>query len=487
MAIENLFGPNQTDQILARLRNFVGQSGMKDKDILESEILVFLRSFERINAIKSFEYYRSKTDIQQKQRLLNGKELIGRSNVKRERSVYRKFVNQKIGYLLSKTPSITTENEEYQKQLDEVFDTSFLAQFARLGKNAILGGTSFIYVYIDDKKKIKFKVFDSHTFKPFYADDEHLNLLGGVRLYRTIEYVNKQREEIMKVEEYTQNGVNYYELHGNHIILDTFQNDGHQNYLKIDGQEYNWPRVPIIPLRYNEEEQPLLDFVKTGIDVYNRIASTNADMIIDLPLLIYILKGYSGENLETFVTNLVNSLAVKVDEDGDVRTLESTLNVDAVEKTLERTRAEIYEDASAVDMQQASLGNDSGEKVKMRYADLDTDCNLFETEIQRSFKKLVETVNMALKVVTGKDFAKETVTLTLNRDIIINEKDAIEMVRSSVGLLDDMTVRENHPWYNSKVEERLTAEEEEIEVNSNPYKDTFTKVQKDNPISGKEK
>jgi len=75
---------------------------------------------------------------------------------------------------------------------------------------------------------------------------------------------------------------------------------------------------------------------------------------------------------------------------------------------------------------------------------------------------------------TGKgDFSNDTANIIFNRDIIINESEVIEDCSTSVGILDDKTIRENHPWYNEEVEKRLEEQRKKEQEEIDQYRGTF--------------
>ena len=61
------------------------------------------------------------------------------------------------------------------------------------------------------------------------------------------------------------------------------------------------------------------------------------------------------------------------------------------------------------------------------------------------------------------DFENEEATITFNRDILINETEAIESCVKSVGILSDETIIEQHPWVDDvqKELERIKKQKEE--------------------------
>lgn len=67
-----------------------------------------------------------------------------------------------------------------------------------------------------------------------------------------------------------------------------------------------------------------------------------------------------------------------------------------------------------------------------------------------------------------------TSTYIFNRDIIMNESETIQDCQNSVGILDAQTIREQHPWYNDKVEERLVEEPTHSHVGGDEYAEKWT-------------
>ena len=96
----------------------------------------------------------------------------------------------------------------------------------------------------------------------------------------------------------------------------------------------------LIHFRYNEEEQPLIELIKSLVDNYNTQASTNADVLADIPN-IYKLINYGGVDLKGFLHDLNVYRAVKIDENGDVDKLSAEIQTEANEKNL-NVHAELF-------------------------------------------------------------------------------------------------------------------------------------------------
>ncbi|AMQ22243.1 MULTISPECIES: phage portal protein [Geobacillus] len=473
MLIEDLFRAPWHERALAELAKGI----MTDEQLLAAIVKDWETSEKRNLMLLGDRYYRTKMDIEKK-----NQEITWRSNQKLAHDFVKKLVNQKVGYLLSKEPTIATENEEYRKIMQDMFDKRLLKVIKNLGKEAINKGIAFLYVYIDEKGELSFKKIPSEQIIPFWSDNDHEEIVSFIRVYEEVIFMNGQKQKQKKVEYHHPKGIRYYVWQADSLVPDVLAGVETNYHFMIDGKPYLWERMPLIAFKYNEEEQPLIDCIKSLIDDYNLQASVNADLLADIPNFIYKLVNYGGTNLQEFLNDLNRYRAVKLDENGDVDKLQADLQTDAVEKELLRIRKAIYEFGRGVDTQDENLGNASGVALRYRYSDLDMDCNILETEFQSSLEHLIWFIDQYL-LMTGKgDFTNEPISIIFNRDIIINESEVIANCQASVGILDDQTIRENHPWYTEQVEERLKKQQEQEQM-YNGYQGAFQQQRKDGNVN----
>jgi SPP1 family phage portal protein len=473
LLIEDLYRRPYHEQLNDIIKNMV-EGVISENEVLVQEIKEWLSSDTRKSMLAGEAYYLNKTDIREKKK----RDAEWKSNVKLEHGFAKKLVDQKIGYLLTKEPTIGTEKDKYGKLLgEEVFTRNFLKKLKNTGKEAINKGIAYLYVYFDEKGQLSFKKFPSEQILPFWKDSEHTELAAFIRVYYETIYMNSKKEVQTKVEYHHPNGINYFVFDGAKLIADVPAGIESTHHFKIDDEPFLWTRIPLIPFKYNEEEQPLIDTIKSLIDNYNTQASTNADLLADLPQFIYKLINYGGVDLKEFLDDLNLYRAVRLDEEGDLGKLQATPETDATEKELSRDRKSIYEFGRGVDTTDENLGNASGVALRYRYSDLDMDCNILESEFQSSLEHLLWFVNEYF-FITGKgDYRNEAVNIIFNRDIIINESEVIADCSSSVGILDDKTIRENHPWYNDEVEKRLEEQKAAEKNEQDEYLETFKKQQ----------
>lgn len=447
-------------------------SAMSLEDIIKLEVEDWLLSSERRWMLTGQRYYRNDTDILDRKREVIGEdgEKIEDPNLANNKLVngfVRKLVDQKIGYLLSLPLSIQTDKEEYSEILNDYFDKSFLRQLKSLGKESIKKGKAWLHVYYDDQGNLSFKKIPSEEGIPLWKDAAHTELDAFIRVYEVEAYEGTEKTTITKVEFWDTNGVLRYILDDKHGLIPDVEAGESSSHFTATGdteQPLNWERVPFICFKYNEEEMPLVQQIKTLVDDYDERKSDNANNLEDLPNSVYVVKNYDGTNLGEFRKNLAAFRAVKVTDEGGVDTINLEMNVEAFKAHMEMNRKDIYEFGRGVDTQSEKFGNSpSGIALKFLYADLDMDANDMESEFQASLEQLLWFIDTHIANTTGKDYSDEPVDFIFNRDIMINETEVITNARNSMGIISDETIVANHTWVTDTQEEldRIKKQREE--------------------------
>lgn len=461
MLIEDLYRAPWHERMNEVIKDMV-EDVITDTEVLAQEIQEWEISERRKNMITGELYYLNKTDILQKEQKIEWK-----SNQKLAHGFAKKLVDQKIGYLLAKEPTFGTENVPYRKLITETFDRGLLKKIKNVGKEAVNKGIAYLHPFFNESGDLSFTKFPSEQIIPNWADNEHMEVLSFTRIYEVTVYEDRKKVTKKKVEYYHSGGVKYFIFEDGKLIPDVAAGIETNYHFLINDEPYTWDKIPLIHFKYNEEEQPLIESIKSLIDNYNTQASTNADLLADIPKFIYKLINYGGEDLNEFIETLNKYMVVAVETGGDVDKLQADIQTDAVEKEIDRNRNSIYEFGRGVDTRETGLRDASGVALRFRYSDLDMDCNIIEAEFQSSIEHMLWFINFHFNVTGKGDFMKEKVNLIFNRDIIVAETEAIDNTTKSIGILDDKTIRENHPWYNEEVEKRLeeqkAAEQKEID------------------------
>ncbi|KIN80776.1 phage portal protein [Clostridium botulinum] len=456
-----------------KILNSGSNSVMSLEEIIQEEIKEWNSSQTRQLMLDGQRYYEGDTDILKRKRMAIGEdgeleEVKNLANNKLVHQFIRKLSDQKVGYLLSKPLSVQTDNETYKNVLDDIFNKSFMRLLKNLGKDAINKGIAWAQIYYNSDGELRFKRLPSEEIIPLWKDSEHTKLDALIRVYEVIVYEGKTKKTVQKVEYWDTKQVLRYVNDNGKLILDVEapEDEGHFSMVDDKGnkQSFTWSKVPFVYFKYNDEEQPLIKFVKSLVDDYDRNKSDNSNNLEDLPNSIYVLKDYDGENLGEFRRNISLYRAVKVAGDGGVETRNLEINVEAYKTHIEQTRKDIYEFGRGVDTQSDKFGNSpSGIALKFLYNDLDMDCNIIETEFQASLEYLLWFVNQHL-INTGQgDYTGENVEFIFNRDTLINETDSINNCQNSVGIISDETIVANHPWATKDELEKIKKQKEERE------------------------
>ncbi len=436
--------------------------------------------------IKGRLYYEGVQDILFRERTTIGAngELEAVHNLPNNRIVdnqYAKMVDQKANYLLGKPFVITSDNSEYASLADNIFGKRFRRLLKAAGKALLCGGIAWLYPFYNDEGELDFKLFPAYEVLPFWKDSEHTVLDCAVRLYEVSAYEGEAERIVEKVEIFSASGVGCYVLRNGRLIPDNDADDFNCSYVICGGKPFNWEKIPLIPLKNGESELPLLNRVKALQDGINVMLSDfQNNMQEDARNTILVLKNYDGTDLGEFRKNLAAYGAVKVRSEGDahggVETLEVKVNAENYSKILELLKKALIENAMGYDAKDDRLsGNPNQLNIRSMYSDIDLDANAMETEFQAALEDLLFFVNAHLSHSGVGDFEGIEVNAIFNRDILVNESEAIENCTKSQGIISRETIVRQHPWVDDPEEElrRIKDEEEQAAAEADAYRAAF--------------
>lgn len=438
----------ETARTLAQLE----QSGaMTWEQIISNEIQLFKTS-DKCAMIQSAEqYYRNRSGVQSKTN-----DIAKRSNTKIEHSIIRKLVNQKADYLLSRPFTVSGESAAYSDALAEFFGDELREKIKSFAKKAVKSGISYLVPYFEGST-LRFMSVPSDELIPLWTDTENSRLDGFIRFYDRIEYQGTSKVVVHYAEYWSREGVQYFSTRDGCYHQ---TNEGYAPHFTIDGKPYNWADVPLIWLKYNEEELPLAYFVAELVDSINWQTSVMEDALRDISKFIYVLKNYGGQDLSEFVSELRQSLAVKVDSDGGVDTIQPNIDVSAVLAYIDKQRRDIYDLADGVDTKDPDLGNASGAALHFRYMGLDNDCAALGASLKAAIQRMKRFIDVYFSLMGKGDFSGEKLSVVFNTDMPVNESEVIANCRNSEGVISRRTIMENHPWTENAEEEQKRLDEE---------------------------
>ncbi len=457
---------------------------LSTEDIIKIYIDEFSSSKERRLMLKGENYYKVENDIQNRKmiRYENEKQVEDetKTNNKLAHGFMHTLVDDKVNYLLTKPYTLTCCNEKYLKVVTDTLGKRFQKKLSQLGTEASNKGIAWLHAYIDSEGEFKTIRIPSEQCIPIWVDNDHEELQAFIRFYDVETYEGKSKRIVTKIEYWTPENVEYFvRTSAGEVIQDSEMylddDNSYDGHFTVKNEPHAWERVPFIPFKNNDFELPDLQFIKTLIDNYDVSRSDVANLLEDIKNIIYALKGYGGESLSEFMRDLAYYRAVKLDDDGGLDKVESTINIEAAKAHYETLKKDIFDFGQGVDKNSDKLGNSpSGIALKFIYSGLDLKCNALEDSFKWAFEQLIYFVNMYLSV-TNQTVSEDEVEIVFNRDIAINESQAITDCQNSKGVISDKTIISNHPWVSDADAEMKQIEEE----NKTPETNMLTDNQED--------
>lgn len=480
----------ETERIVADIEE-KAQGQMSTEEILLTEILDWQINPKRQQMLVGQRYYENRNDILKRRRMVIGEggtlwEDSNLANTRIAHAFAKKLVDQKCQYLLGNPMAIRSGCEDLNSIVNEIFDKQMLRRLGNLCKESINKGIAWLQVYINGEGRLDFMKIPSEEVIPLWQDGEKRHLQGAIRVYTVLEYIGKEPVKTVKVEYWTADGVRYYRMEKDDsrrhkpnysLVPDPdmkqkfvdlkLKNDAPFPHFMNGKKCGYWGRVPFVAFRYNEEELPLITFIKGLIDDYDLLKSDDSNTILDNPNSVLVIRNYDGTDLGEFRRNLAAYRAVKVSDSGGLESIGTDINTANINEHLGMVRKDLFEMGGGVDTQNNHTGNTSGEYLKYLYADLDLDCNGIEREFQSSLEQLLYFICKYYQLLTEVDYSGEKVDFLFNRDIIINETEAINNCVNSIGILSDKTILANHPWVTDLIrEEKAIFAEKTLEAES---------------------
>lgn len=488
--------------------NYILQEGAKNKITLKEFIKRQIDEFEKSDEYKEMlvgmKYAENENEIKNKKRYWTDSQGIRRTTKKLANNqlshpIPRKMKLQKQGYLLKKKMTIKQllkkdeeENEEYLKHIKDIFNNRMHKMLKRTLGGSIDTGLIWWQPHIDEKGKFKTKLRYSIEMIPQWEDREHENLSAMIIKYPIIIYDQNGKKTIYKIEYWDLEGIRYFTQDGSNLIEDIeaiederiISKDEEGNticcHFILNNKKCVWEKLPFIYWKYNDDEKPLIHFLKSLVDCYDKLTSIIADTIEDTPNAVKVVKNYR-DKIENFCENLNTFNFVPVQIDGDFKFESPQINIEAFKVFIEKLRKDIYEAGFGVDTESDKFGNQpSGVAIQELYEDLDLDCSNIETEFQASLEYYKYFIDAYLLLTTGVDYSNIELEFVFNKSMIIDETEKITNFKNSAGGISEKTRRQNHPWVKDiEAEERqieLEKPEEEYE-NIMPNKDGDTNEQ----------
>ena len=465
--------------------------GITDRRFLELEIKKWLTSRERQQQIAGDAYYDGLQDILNRKRTVIGEggELREVENLPNNRLIdnqYAKIVDQKANYLCGQPVTFDTENPAYGKALSAIFGRKAQRTLRIIAEKALTGGKAWVFPYYTDDGAFAFAMLPAHEVLPFWNDTAHTDLDCAVHFFPIYEYDEKGNENIVeKVEVFHAGGIDRFIWNDDTLEPDNDAISG--AYVTVidpktkKPRALNWTKIPLVCFKANHRELPLLCRVRCLQDALNLMLSNFVNaMAEDVHNTVLVIHNYDGEDLGEFRRNLATYGAVKVrttdGSDGAVVTLEVDVNAENYKTVMDLLKKSIIENGRGYDAKDERMsGTPNQMNIRSMYSDIDLDANGMETEFQAAFEDLLFFVNAHFANTGVGNFDGEDVKVIFNRDILVNETEAIDNCGKSKGIISDETIIKQHPWVDDPEQEleRIKSENEAAAAEADAYRAAF--------------
>ena len=248
------------------------------------ELTAWEHSPERKEMLDGDRYYMGEHDILTRKRTAigeDGKPVVV-DNLPNNRIVdnqYAKHVDQKDNYLLGQPISFSGDDDAYLVEVKKVLGMKFMRTLRNAGIECFNAGISWLYPYFDRSGVLAFRLFPGYEILPFWADAAHTELDAALRLYPVEVYIGQEKKIIKKVDVFTLDGVETY-IFENGVLTPDPDGPKH-NYVTVgEGDKeksFNWEHFPLIPIKYNSKEIPL---IRRGRGLQDAINLLQSDFLI---------------------------------------------------------------------------------------------------------------------------------------------------------------------------------------------------------------
>ena len=368
------------------------------------------------------------------------------SNAKITSNFFHRLNVQRNSYLLGN--GVTFKSEKTKDKLGEEFDNvvSDLAYYA------LIHGVSYGYWSHD-----RLYAFKTTEFVPLF-DEETSDLRAGIRYWRIAD------DKPMYVVLYEEDGFTKYRTYADEDEETMVETQPKKKYVQkvayteADGEvvtgDFNYSRLPIIPIWGNKRHQSTLVGVREAIDSFDLVRSGFANDLHDVAEIYWLIENAAGmeeDDLARFRDRLkINHIATVTTQDGaNVHPYTQDIPYNARRAFLDDMKAQIYQDFGALDVHMVSA-NSTNDHLEAAYQPLDEEADDLEFQVTKFIQQLLVLVGIKDEYPTYK------------RNRISNTAQQTNMVLSAAEYLDAETVLKHLPFITvDEVEEIMKRKQQE--------------------------
>lgn len=368
-------------------------------------------------------------------------------------SYYNFLVNQKASYLGK--VDFDLGDDTVNDRINECLGGHWERSCKNLIVNAANYGVAWIHSWIDENNEFHYGIVDSKQIRAVWGDTLNNRLLLLIRQYTRIDREGKSYD----VYEIWDDKYCYaYERKCNTPIdaiyekkcYECFNPNLNDEFTNV--YEHGFNEIPFSAFYNNAFHLNDLKQIKGYLDTFDKAFSLFLDNIEDVQQVIFVLENLGGTNTKEFIERLKEDKCVKVlnneELKTDVRTLTIEIPTEASTTLMDLARKCIFEQGQGVDPSPENYaGNTSGEALKYMYANLEMKAKITEDEFRIGFDHFINRICDYLGI------SEPEIRQIWSRTKINNDKEMIDMIVASNGIISHRTQLLNHPMIEDADEE----------------------------------
>lgn len=353
-----------------------------------------------------------------------------RSNIKISHPFFTELVDQEAQYMLSGQEAfVRSDIPELQAALEDYFDENFTAELYEVITGTVAKGFEYMYAYKDADGHTRFQAADSLGVVEVRAKDTD----DGCEyvIYWYIDRIGKDNKAIKRIQVWDKKQTHFFcQVNEGEIVPDESAplNPRPHTIWRKPGDESTYfdgfGFIPFFRLDNGQKQFSGLKTIKGLIDDYDLMSCGLSNNIQDANEVLYVVKGFEGDNLDELMTNIRAKKHIGIpDSGGDVEIRTIDIPYQARQTKLELDEKNIYRFGMGFNAAQVGDGNVTNVVIKSRYALLDLKCNKLEIRLKQFMRKLLKIVLAEINESGGTDYQMQDVYFDFRREVMANALD----------------------------------------------------------------
>jgi len=359
-----------------------------------------------------------------------------KSNIKICHPFFTENVDQTVQYLLSGEGGfVKSDDPKLQAELDAYFNENedFVTELTDVLTGAVAKGFENMYAYKNAEDRTAFSCADSLgvvEVKAKETDDgcEYV-------IFHYIDNIGKEGKKVRRIQVWDDKQTEFFcQVDDGQITKDADEKINPRPHIiwKNEGDEDTYFEgygfIPFFRFDNNKKQFSGLKPIKALIDDYDLMSCGLSNNIQDTNEALYVVKGFSGNNLDELMVNIKTKKHIGVDEDGgvDIRTID--IPYQARQTKLELDEKNIYRFGMALNT--AGLKDTNATTnlaIQTAYSLLDLKCNKLKNRLKQFMRKLLKVVLKEINDREGTDYQQKDVYFVFEKDIPTNAKENAEV------------------------------------------------------------